>query len=223
MENKKLKIAIILNIIIVIFTIAACTIMFTGFKFMDGDIVLESTKIGMFRFFTVDSNIFMGIVALTFAVLEIKLLKGKIEGIKTKQYILKLMSTVGVALTFFVVITYLGPISTGGIPSMFKNSNLFFHLLIPLLSIFNFICFENTNKLKFKHTFLGIIPVIIYGAYYLTNTLIHVENGKVPIIYDWYWFMQGGLWQILIAVPIIFGITYIISLILWKVNKISIK
>ena len=60
-----IKISLAINIIIVVFTIAASIIMFTGFKFMHGyETVLESTKIGMLRFFTVDSNIFMGIVAL---------------------------------------------------------------------------------------------------------------------------------------------------------------
>lgn len=46
-----------------------------------------------------------------------------------------------------------------------------------------------------------------------------MENGKVSPEYDWYWFAQGGLWQIIIVVPLIFGITYIISLLLWKLNR----
>ena len=58
LKNKtNIKISLAINICIFIFTILASIIMFTGFKFMHGtDIVLESTKLGMFRFFTVDSN-----------------------------------------------------------------------------------------------------------------------------------------------------------------------
>ena len=45
MDNRKIKISLVLNIIIVVFTIIACIIMFTGFKFMEGDLILETTKI----------------------------------------------------------------------------------------------------------------------------------------------------------------------------------
>ena len=141
MENKKIKISLAINIMIVIFTVIACIIMFTGFKFMEGEYVLESTKIGMFRFFTVDSNIFMGIVALIFAIKEIKFLKGKTDEISTRIYSLKLMATVSVGLTFFTVFGYLGPIAEGGIFSLLKNSNLFLHLIIPVLSMVNFSIF----------------------------------------------------------------------------------
>lgn len=220
MNNKKIKISLCINLIIFIMVIFASIAMFTGFKFMHGiEPKLESTKIGMFRFFTVDSNVFMGIMALVFVIKEIELLKGELDEIPTKFYILKLMSTTGVVLTFLTVFGYLGPISKGGIPSMLMNSNLFFHLLIPLLSIINFTVFERTNKLVFKHSFCGIIPTLIYAAYYSINVFLHMENGKVSTLYDWYWFVQGGVWQFVIVSPLMLAVTYIISLLLWRFNK----
>ena len=219
MDNRKIKISLVLNIIIVVFTIIACIIMFTGFKFMEGDLILETTKIGMFKFFTVDSNIFMGLVAFIFSIQEIKLLKGKISEISLKTYILKLMGTVSVALTFFTVFCYLGQIVEGGVFRLLKNSNLFLHLIIPVLSIVNFCIFEKTDRLKFKFTFLGILPTILYAIFYLTNILIHLENGRVSTKYDWYWFMQGGIWQMFIVPPFMLLVTYIISVGLWRINK----
>ena len=222
MEKGKIniKISIITNIIITILTILASVMMFTGFMFMSGyDPILESTKIGMFRFFTVDSNVFMGIIALLFAIEEIKILNGKINQVSTKMYILKLMATTSVGLTFITVFGYLGPIAKGGIPSMLMNSNLFFHLLIPVISIINFIVFERTDKLEFKYSFLGVIPTFIYAIYYISNILIHLEEGKVSPIYDWYWFVQGGIWQAFIVLPLMMVITYIISLTLWRLNR----
>ena len=220
MKKKNIKISLVLNIIIVIFTILASFIMFSGFKFMHGsEPILESTKIGMFKFFTVDSNLFMGIVALLFAIKEIKLLKGKTTDISVKMYTLKLMSTTGVGLTFFIVFGYLAQIAEGGIPSMIMNSNLFFHLIIPVLSMLTFILFEKTDKLSFKYSFYGLIPTVIYALYYLTNVLIHMENFKVSPIYDWYWFVQNGVWTAVIVMPIILIITYVISLLLWRLNK----
>ena len=220
MNRTKVKISLVLNILIVIFTIFATIAMFTGFKFMHGhDIVLQSTKLGMLRFFTVQSNILMGIIALFFACLEIKLLKGKIEEISTKAYVLKLMATTAVGLTFLVVFAYLGPITEYGIIAMIMNSNLFFHLITPLLSMICFAAFERTNKVKFKYTFLGIIPTFLYAIYYMINIFVHMENGKVSPVYDWYWFVQNGVWTAIIVVPLMFLITYLITLILWKINK----
>ena len=219
-DRNKVKISIVLNIIITILVVMASIIMFTGFKFMHGyEIVLESTKLGMLKFFTVESNILMGIVSLIFAINEIKLINGKINEINKRNYILKLMSTTAVGLTFVVVFCYLGRIAKSGLSSLLMNSNLFFHLIIPALSILTFILFEKTDKLKFKSTFYGIIPTAIYGYYYLFNIIIHMENGKVSTTYDWYWFIQNGVWTALIVVPIIFLISYIISLILWKLNR----
>lgn len=207
--------SLILNILITLLTIFASIIMFTGIKITHGaEPLLEISKIEMFKFFTVDSNIFIGIISLLFAIKEIKN-----EEITKNMYRLKLMSTTAVTLTFIIVFTYLGPISKDGIKSMLQNSNLFFHLIIPVLSIINLTLFEKTDKLKRKDTLYGIIPTVIYALFYLTNILIHVENGKVSPIYDWYWFVQGGLKTAIIVAPTIILITYIISLILWKINR----
>lgn len=211
----KKKASLIINILIVLLTILASIIMFTGIKITHGaEPVLETTKKEMFKFFTVDSNIFMGIIALVFVILQIKK-----QEITKNMYRLKLMSTSSVSLTFIIVFTYLGPISKDGIKSMLQNSNMFFHLIIPVLSIINFITFEKTDKLKLKDTLYGTIPTIIYAIFYMTNLLLHVENGKVSPIYDWYWFVQNGIKTAIIVAPMIILISYIISLILWKINK----
>lgn len=217
---KKIKIALFLNTLIVILTIISSIIMFTGFKFMyDYELALESNKISMFKFFTVDSNLLMGLVSLIFIFKEIKVLNGKEKEIKKIYYILKLMAATSVGLTFFVVFAYLGPITEYGIKSMITNSNLFFHLIIPVISILNFILFEKTDKLKFKDIKYGLVPTVIYSLFYLINVLIHMEGGKVSTVYDWYWFVQNGVWTSLIVVPLMLLITYLISLIIWKLNR----
>lgn len=221
---KKLKISLIVNIIIFILTVIATIMMFTGFKFMKGmEPVLEATGFSLLKFFTVESNLFVGIISLIFSIKEIKIIKGNEKELSTKMYLLKYMSTSAVSLTFFIVFSYLGPISKGGIISMLTNSNLFFHLIIPVLSIINFTIFEKTNKIKFKQVIYGIIPTFLYGLYYCINVLTHIENGKVSYVYDWYWFIQNGVWTAIIVIPVIFLISYLISLCLWYFNKKGVE
>lgn len=219
---NKYKISLILNIIIFMMVICASIMMFTGFRFMPGEIILESNKLGMFKFFTVDSNLFMGIISLLFAIFEIRTLRGKIDEIPKYMYILKLMATTGVTLTFVVVFAYLWPL-VGSLYLMILNSNLFFHLLVPVFSMITFVFFEKNNKISFKYSFYGLIPIIMYGLYYLINVLIHMNNGIVSPVYDFYYFVQNGVWTSIIVVPVMFIISYIISLILWRFNRIKNK
>ncbi len=223
-KNKNLKISLVLNIIIVLMVLLASIMMFTGFKFMKGtEPVLETTKLGMFKFFTVDSNIFMGVMAFLFALKEIKVLKKEEKEISRLYYLLKFMATVSVGLTFVVVFVYLGPICKGGVLVLLRNSNLFYHLLVPVFSIITFIFFERNDKLSFKYSFYGLFPMTLYGLFYITNVLIHMQDGKVSTKYDFYWFVQEGVWTAFIVVPIIVVITYFISVVLWSINRKKVK
>ena len=218
--QKKIKISLILNSIIVAFTLFATTCMIFGFRFMSGNsTVLSAENLLAFKFFTVDSNVLMGILSAVFVVYEILLLKGKVNKIPFILYIFKFVMTVGVALTFATVAFLLGFIAPGGYFSLFVDSNLFFHLLIPLLSIISFIFFEPNDLIRFKHSFLGLIPMGIYSIFYTINALAHLENGKVSYEYDWYGFAQGG---VAIFPFVILGMilaTYLICFLLYIGNK----
>ena len=219
MKEKNVKVSLFFNILIVLMTVFACVVMFGGFKFMNGyEPVLESSKLGMFRFFTVQSNILMSVSALIFAIKEIELLNGDIKNISTRIYCLKYVATVSVSLTFLVVFAYLGNIAEYGLLSLLMNSNLFFHLFIPVVSIITFIFFEKNNVIKFKYTLYGLLPTFLYSLYYLTNVLVHMENNKVSPEYDWYYFAQNGIKSIVIVVPLMLIVTYGICLVLWKFN-----
>ena len=217
---KKERISLILNSIIVLLTVFATIVMFCGIEFMDAnEIVLENSKLGMFKFFTVDSNILMGFAALLFTIYELKYIKGKIKEIPKWLYSLKMMATGAVVLTFLVVFLYLGPIAHGSIYSMLTNANLFYHLFIPVLSFITFIFFEKTNKLNVKDCFYGLAPTFIYSIFYVLNLIMHIENGMVSTEYDWYSFVQKGMVQAIIICPLMYIITFVICYGLYKMNK----
>ena len=219
-SKQKLKISLTLNIIIVIMTVFAFIVMFTDLKFMPGiETVIASSKVGRLRFFTIDSNLLMGITALVFLFQQIKLLKGKIKEINRKYYIFNLMATTAVALTFMVVLGYLGWITPNGLYSMYVNKNLFFHGLIPLVAIINFIFFTNTDKLKFKDIHYSPTYIYLYILYYIINILIHIENNKVSPDYDWYYFVQGNILKAFFVGPLIILVSYFLGYTLWHFNK----
>jgi len=219
---KKIKISFVFNLLIFGLTVMASTMMFYRYHFMGEEVILEASGFNIFKYFTVDSNILNGIISLLFAIEEYKLMKGKIKTISNKYYVAKLVGTVGVTLTFLTVFFYLGRISESGVGAFLQNSNLFLHLIIPVLSIITFVLLEYGKDIKFKHVFLGIVPMVIYGIYYVINILVHMENGKVSPLYDLYWFVQSGIKNIIIVFPIMFIATFIISIALWGLNKLNI-
>ncbi len=213
---KYLKPSLIINCIIVFLVTLGSIFMFTGFRFMPSETLLESTKLGMFKFYTVDSNILAGIISLVCIIFEIKLMKGKIKEIPKIIYNLKLMATAGITLTFIVTAIFLAPMY--GFYAMYNNTNLFFHLFVPVLSMITFICFENYDN-KYKYAFYGMIPMMIYSVYYTTNILLHLENGKPTIEYDFYWFLQGNVNNIYFVIPILYLVAYLISILTIFLNK----
>lgn len=218
---KKVKISLILNLLIFIF-VTVCTIfMFTGIKFMPGESLLELSKIEMFKFYTVDSNILIGIVSLILAIYEIRLLKGSIKKIPKKVYILKFIGTSAISLTFFVTLLFLTP--KYGFYAMYSNNNLFFHMIVPLLSFISYIFFEKHDN-KLRYSFLGIIPMALYSIYYISMIVINRHNGGLTIKYDFYGFLGGKLSNAFITIPVIYLISYIFAVMFIVLNiKINKK
>ena len=132
-----------------------------------------------------------------------------------------MVATVAVSLTFFVVFAIFGFMSRGGHFSLIRNSYLFFHLIIPVMSILNYVIFEKTNIIKFKHIFYGLLPTFLYEIYYTINLLSNMKNGEVSLRNDWYSFAQDGLLRTILVAPLMLGITFCLSFIIWKLNKKS--
>ena len=192
-KDNKLKIAITLNIIIAILFVISFLLMYFNIKFMSGyDFTDSIQRNEMLKYFTIESNLFMAIMSVLFAIDEIKILKGKIKEISLTKYVFKLV---------------------------IMNSNLFFHLIIPLLSIIVFTIFEKTNKLSFIHTLYGLIPLALYGIVYMPNVITHMHNGQISTQYDFYNYFQKGILVAVIAFTVQYIVMYLITCLLWKFNK----
>lgn len=219
-NNKDMKISFIINLLIFIMTLNAIIMSIMGFKFMYGyEPSSELTGVPIYSYFTIQSNIFMGIVSFVFANREYQIFRGKKKEIPRFYYILKMVATVSVSLTFFVVFAYLGFVTKGGHIPLLRNSNLFFHFIIPVVSIYNFVVFEKNNQISFKYTLYGLLPTILYEIYYSINIFINMKNGKILPITDWYYITQNGIWMSLMVVVSMLSITYLLCLIIWRFNR----
>ena len=209
MTKSDLKKSLFFNILIVAFVIIATVWMAVGSSLR----ALTATKFGALKFFTVDSNILVGVAALLMAISQSK------EKVAPWLYTLKLVATVSVVITMLVTVFYLGFVVPTGYFSLFQGSNFIFHLLVPVLSFIAFVFFEKTDCIAFKCNFFSFIPLILYGIYYAVSVMTHMENGVVQPGYDWYQFFKLGAKSMLIVYPFFLGFSFLISYILWKLNR----
>lgn len=215
MMKPNLKKALIINILIVALVIIATVWMVTSRSIR----AFAASKLGALKYFTVDSNILVGVDALLIAISQYRVLKGKSEKVAPWLYTFKLVATVGVVITLLVTVFYLGFVVSTGFFSLFQGSNFLFHLVIPVLSIIVFVFYEKTDCIAFKCNFFSFIPLILYGIYYAASVLTHMENGVVQPGYDWYQFFRLGAKSMLIVYPFFLGFSFLISYILWKLNR----
>lgn len=206
------------NIIIFALEVFAVFWMMSG---INSDGVLSASRFAMFKYYTVDSNVLMGIIALIVALEERKVLKGEKKELSNISYILKLIGTVGVTLTMLVTVFYLTPMMAPkyGLGILYYYSNFFLHLVNPILSIIVFICYEKTNSISFKQTYIGTVSMLLYTIYYVLSIFTHIEDGVIMEGYDWYGFLVLGLKSAFIVIPFLILFTYAISYGLWKLNK----
>lgn len=214
------KASFILNCVIFLSTIFAIISLLTGFRFMTepGEPALFSAaNVSSFKYFTVDSNILAGLAAIVAAVFQILKAKGCIKSIHKSISILKLAATTGVTLTMLVTVFFLAPFQFG-FAALFVDSNLFMHLLIPVMCIVTFVFFEPA-EFSALQTLAGIIPMLIYTVFYAINIILHLENGQPSKTYDWYGFLGGKLSSLCFVIPIMLGVTWLISFLLQAANR----
>ena len=187
MGKKSQTAEMIFNTVIVILTAIGIVLMVTG-KSEEG--ALQSSGIENFKFYTVLTNVFCGLVALICLVLLVA------KKNTDKMAAFKLAAVCGVAITFAVVAFMFGPLY--GYPQFYKRGNLFFHLLEPLVAIVEFILIRR-KKIPFKYTVIAAVPTLLYGIGYMTNILINGIGGPWPDTNDFYAFLSWG-WPVGIAI-----------------------
>lgn len=216
------KASIIINSVIFAIVLVVTTIMILGVNFMsrsDEVRAFTAANLGALKYFTADSNILAGIVALIYVIVETRK-KELSQHASLFIHCLKLAATSGVTLTMLVTIFFLIPQFGDDWLVLFIDNNLFFHLIVPILSIVAYIFFEPEAKvITFAQSLFGIIPMLVYAVFYTINIIVHLGNGMPLKEYDWYGFLGDKLTNAFIAIPLMLLVTWGITLALWWANK----
>ena len=184
MKNNKLFIAsFILNILTFLLVLVGVIVMITI-----GSKALGETNITVFKYFTFQSNIFMGAVALVYAIYQLLIILNKRDKLPHVLLVFNHVGVTAVGLTFLIVIFFLAP--GYGFDKMYNNANLFFHALVPIVAMINYMFLEKECSFKFFNTLFSIIPSLLYGIVYFIVVASLNAYGDINI--DFYMFGGNG-------------------------------
>ena len=143
--------------------------------------------IGTLKMFTTLSNIVAAFAAAM-------CLPFQIDGLRRDRYklpswivIIMYVGAVSVFVTFFSAITIIS-IYQGFVKTMFTKSSLFLHTINPILITLLFVLVVSDTHLKFSHSFISIIPVVIYAiVYFIMVFVVHVwkDHYKTNAFMPW--------------------------------------
>ena len=213
-NDRRLIISFIANILVFLLFVTGTIIMFTI-----GSGALASKGFTVFKYFTFQSNIFMGAVAFIYGYYQWLILRKKIDKIPHVLGVFNHIAVTAVGLTFIVVIVVLGP--GYGYDKMYNNANLFFHALVPVVAIINYLFFEKEAKIRFIETLYAMVPCILYGIVYFIVVVSQNAYGNLAI--DFYNFGKDGPFIGALYFLAIIAISYIFGLFLYYINQLVFK
>lgn len=168
------------------------------------------------KFFTVLSNILLGIASLVYAIYLARCLWGELPEIPRAVHVLKYVATTAVGVTFLTVMVFLGPLM--GYAMMFAGANLWLHLVLPVLAIVEFGFIDGIYELRLGDNLLAVVPTLLYGIFYVGNILIN-GVGEGASSNDWYGFTLWGVDTIPIVLLVMLIVTFLIGLAIRMANN----
>lgn len=176
--------------------------------------LLQARGFVAFKYFTVLSNCFGGVMAAVWLVCAAVCRKSG-KDIPRAVELLKFTAAVCLGLTFMVVMLFLGWIY--GHIILLKGANLWFHLLIPMAAMGEFVLL-NKQPVSLKNCAGAMLPMLGYAAFYLTYNAI-MGKSENPLQNDWYGFLLWGWGVGFCLFAAVIALTFGIAAALRKLNQ----
>ncbi|MBE5736492.1 MAG: hypothetical protein E7356_03995 [Clostridiales bacterium] len=169
-KNKKTIVALVLNCAIILLEIIGAILS------------LQRHGWSAFLYYTEISNYSTLIISVLFVIFGIITLV-KHTHIPHIITILRYISTTMLTITIIVVVFVLIPLRPqNALFMLFGNSNLYQHLLCPVISVVSFFIFEKDQKLLHRNICYALIPTLLYGTIMLTLNFLKVVEGPYPFL-----------------------------------------
>ena len=214
MKNKLFIASFILNILVFLLVVTGIILMFTI-----GSGALADNSLSVFKYFTFQSNLFMGVVAFVYAYYQLLIIRKKIDKLPHVLLVFNHVGVTAVSLTFIIVILFLAP--GYGFNLMYNGANLFFHGIVPVVAMVNYMFIEKECAIKFKDTLFSMIPSAIYGLVYFI--VVASMNGYGNIDIDFYLFGKDGPFIGALYYLAIVAIAYAFGLLVYFINHLVFK
>ena len=164
--------------------------------------------LNLFRFFTVNSNIFAAFGAVL-------MLPYAVEGIRKKYFtcpgwvqIIQYSGAVCTGITMLFVLLIMLPV--GGAYMAFGGIYIWLHLVCPLMALFLLFCVESNIRLTKKEAIIALCPFLVYAAVYYTEVVIMgPEEGGWPDLYSITKYVSplvGMIGMVALGLAVTFGI-----------------
>ena len=191
--NKR-KIAIVLNIIIIVLELIS-------FGYAYG----ATNRLNL-EYYTEDSNLLALVCSSIFLYYLIRNRK-----IPKWLHRFKLITTICLSITFLVVIFILVPMKGYDYYGLLVDGIfIYHHTLCPLLAIITFLFFDNLKLYQKKDVFIGLSFTFIYAAIVLTLNILQIMEGPYPFLMVY----KQSVFVSILWVIIIIGLAFIIAIIL---------
>ena len=141
------------------------------------------------RFFTAQSNVLCAVSALLMCFFP------QSRGI----WLLKYIGTAAVTVTMLTVFLFLAPSIGKEWLVLLKGPDFFMHLITPLMALISFCALEKRG-MDFGTAMLGLLPVVLYGPWYLYKIRFAPEGKRWE---DFYGFNRGGKWPVSFAMMLL--------------------
>ena len=127
-------------------------------------------------YFTQQSNIWICLICVAFAVLSILELKKSRFYISKVIYALKFVFTISITITGIIFCALLAPFAENY--NAWSFSSILTHVIVPLLSIADFFIIDVRLPVKRSFVFYSVIPPLFYFIFASILSILHVDFGR---------------------------------------------
>ena len=169
-EKTALRAALMLNLAVVVMEIVSAAMSW------------RQLNLGMFIFYTQDSNILACAACALLAAFQLRALRTG-AAIPLWAQRLKYAAVCCLSVTFLVVVLVLAPMSDGAYGVMLLSGTmLYHHLLCPLAAFLGFMLFEKRPALRRIDALLPTLLTLVYAVVLTALNIARVLDGPYPFL-----------------------------------------